>query len=75
MSTCGASYPSARPMQKEWVLDIRDCCLAQGVPFFFKQWGGTRKKQAGRTLENRTWSQMPPQSSPNFLLANPSRLG
>lgn len=71
----GESGPGARPMQKEWALGIRDCCLEQGVPFFFKQWGGTRKKQAGRTLENRTWNQMPPPSSPNFLLAVPRRLG
>jgi len=71
----GESGRGARPMQKEWALAIRDCCLEKGVPFFFKQWGGTRKKQAGRTLENRTWSQMPPPIVPNILLVNPSRLG
>jgi protein gp37 len=46
-------------MRMEWVLDIRDQCLQAGVPFFFKQWGGTNKKKAGRVLENRTWDEMP----------------
>jgi len=55
----GESGPGARPMQKRWVLDIRDTCMEQGVAFFFKQWGGTRKKTSGRELESRTWSQMP----------------
>jgi len=55
----GESGPGARPMAKEWVVDIRDQCIAARVPFFFKQWGGVRKKQAGRILEGRTWDQMP----------------
>jgi len=55
----GESGPGARPMQKEWVLDIRNHCLDSGVPFFFKQWGGVQKKKAGRLLENRIWDQMP----------------
>ena len=55
----GESGPGARPMRREWVLDIRDQCLRAGVPFFFKQWGGTNKKKAGRVLENRTWDEMP----------------
>jgi protein gp37 len=55
----GESGPGARPMQEEWVTDIRDTCLAAGVPFFFKQWGGVIKKRAGRVLEGRTWDQMP----------------
>jgi protein gp37 len=55
----GESGPKSRPMRKEWVLDIRDQCLAARVPFFFKQWGGFNKKQAGRRLEGRTWNQMP----------------
>jgi protein gp37 len=55
----GESGPGARAMQAEWVVDIRDQCLAAGVPFFFKQWGGTRKKTTGRLLEGRTWDQMP----------------
>jgi protein gp37 len=55
----GESGPHARPMRPEWVLDIRDQCLAARVPFFFKQWGGTRKNMTGRELEGRTWDQMP----------------
>jgi protein gp37 len=55
----GESGPGARPMQREWVLDIRDQCLKAGVPFFFKQWGGVNKKRAGRELEGQTWDQMP----------------
>jgi protein gp37 len=49
----------ARPILKEWVTDIRDQCLRARVPFFFKQWGGVQKKRAGRTLEGRTWDEMP----------------
>ena len=55
----GESGPRARPMREEWVLDIRDQCLRQGVRFFFKQWGGVNKKKAGRVLEGRTWDEMP----------------
>jgi len=55
----GESGPGARPMQEEWVTDIRDTCLASNVPFFFKQWGGIVKKRTGRVLEGRTWDQMP----------------
>jgi protein gp37 len=46
-------------MSPEWVIDIRNQCQLAGVPFFFKQWGGTNKKKAGRLLENRTWDEMP----------------
>jgi protein gp37 len=55
----GESGPGARPMREEWVADIRDQCCRAGVAFFFKQWGGTNKKRAGRELEGRTWSEMP----------------
>lgn len=55
----GESGPGARPMSAEWVASIRDQCVRADVPFFFKQWGGVRKKQFGRTLEGRTWDQMP----------------
>ena len=55
----GESGPRARPMQPDWVCSIRDACLDGGVPFFFKQWGGTRKKIAGRVLEGHTWNQTP----------------
>lgn len=55
----GESGPRARPMDEEWVIEIRDQCVDQGVPFFFKQWGGTNKKKAGRILQGRTWDEMP----------------
>jgi len=55
----GESGPGARPMSEEWVIDIRNQCQAADVPFFFKQWGGVRRKEAGRELRGRTWSQMP----------------
>ncbi len=55
----GESGPGARPMRVEWVRAIRDTCVRNGVPFFFKQWGGVFKKRTGRTLDGRTWDQMP----------------
>jgi protein gp37 len=55
----GESGPHARPLARAWVTDLRDQCLAAQIPFFFKQWGGTRKKKAGRLLEGRQWNQMP----------------
>ena len=55
----GESGPGARPMEADWVRDIRDQCTTGGVPFFFKQWGGVFKKRTGRTLDNRLWDQMP----------------
>lgn len=55
----GESGPGARPMSLSWVVDIRNQCQAAKVPFFFKQWGGTNKKKAGRELEGRTWDEMP----------------
>ena len=55
----GESGPGARPMRGEWVRSIRDTCVRNGVPFFFKQWGGVFKKRTGRTLDGRTWDQMP----------------
>ena len=47
----GESGPKARPMKLPWVLDIRDLCAREGVPFFFKQWGGRTPKSGGRLLE------------------------
>ena len=55
----GESGPGARPMAQEWVIDIREQCLAARVPFFFKQWGGINKKKAGRTLQGHIWDEMP----------------
>ncbi len=55
----GESGPGARLLNAEWVTEIRDQCLRSGVAFFFKQWGGVQKSKTGRTLEGRTWDQMP----------------
>ena len=55
----GESGRRARPMDERWVVDIRDQCQQAGVPFFFKQWGGFNKREAGRVLEGRTWDEMP----------------
>lgn len=62
----GESGPKARPMNPTWVREIREACVLNSVPFFFKQWGafnskGKRvgKKAAGRRLDGKTWNQMP----------------
>jgi len=55
----GESGPGARPMDPAWAKDLRDQCRRSKVPFFFKQWGGTNKKRAGRVLDGRTWDEMP----------------
>ncbi len=55
----GESGPGARRMDEEWVVDIRNQCARAGVAFFFKQWGGVRKCRTGRTLEGRTYDEMP----------------
>ena len=46
-------------MDAKWVFQIRDRCLRRRVPFFFKQWGGTNKKKAGRELLGKTWDGVP----------------
>jgi len=55
----GESGPGARPMDRQWVMNLRDQCLRADVPFFFKQWGGVQKKRTGRKLDGRTWNEMP----------------
>jgi protein gp37 len=55
----GESGPKARQMDAEWARDLRDQCRLAGVAFFFKQWGGKNKKQTGRSLDGRTWDEMP----------------
>jgi protein gp37 len=55
----GESGPGARLMQPEWAREIRDQCMTADVPFFFKQWGGTRKARTGRVLDGRYWDEMP----------------
>lgn len=55
----GESGRKPRPMKPEWVEDIKNQCLQTETKFFFKQWGGTNKKKTGRTLDGRTWDEMP----------------
>jgi len=55
----GESGPHARPIEKDWILEIRDQCRQAGTAFFFKQWGGPQKKRTGRLLDGRTWDEMP----------------
>ena len=40
----GESGPGARPMHPQWARDLRDQCVAAGVPFFMKQLSGERGK-------------------------------
>ncbi len=56
----GGEYgPRARAIREEWITEIRDQCLKNGVRFFFKQWGGRTPKAGGHVLEGRVWDQMP----------------
>jgi hypothetical protein len=55
----GESGPGSRPMQKEWVLPLRDQCRKNKVSFFFKQWGGVRKAKTGRRLDGKTYDEFP----------------
>ncbi|MBI2809765.1 MAG: phage Gp37/Gp68 family protein [Candidatus Melainabacteria bacterium] len=55
----GESGRRPRQLKEEWVKSIRDQCHCANVAFFFKQWGGSNKKKAGRLLEGRTWDDMP----------------
>ena len=55
----GESGPGARPMREEWVQSIHQQCYDANVPFFFKQWGGVRRKAAGRKLDGRTYDEFP----------------
>ena len=59
----GESGPGARPMEASWVREIRRACRRDDVPFFFKQWGGVRKKAQGRSLDGRIYDEMPVQSA------------
>ena len=69
----GESGPNARPMELAWARSVRDQCIAQNVPFFFKQWGGYRPKSGGRELDGQEWNEFPELSerstSPRVLFA------
>jgi protein gp37 len=55
----GESGRTPRPIKGEWVLDIKDQCLKANTAFYFKQWGGTNKKKAGKMLEGKVYNEMP----------------
>jgi protein gp37 len=55
----GESGAGARPMEKSWVLSIRNQCRKAKVSFFFKQWGGVRKSETGRSLDGKTYDEFP----------------
>jgi len=55
----GESGPSARPMRPQWVHEIECLCQSVGAKFFFKQWGGTNKKAAGRRYRGELRDDMP----------------
>jgi protein gp37 len=63
----GESGAGARPMRREWVVSIRKQCREHAVAFFFKQWGGVRKKKAGRLLDGRTYDEMPKTDATELL--------
>ncbi|MDA7981229.1 MAG: phage Gp37/Gp68 family protein [Alphaproteobacteria bacterium] len=65
----GESGPGARAMNPEWVRSVRDQCVAAGVAFHFKQWGGVNKKKTGRELDGRTWDQFPKSSREAGILS------
>lgn len=66
----GESGPNSRPMQKDWVITIKNNCKEYNVPFFFKQWGGMNKKKNGRSLDGKTYNGMPYQEEYKELLVN-----
>ena len=53
------SGPRSRPMAEQWVAEIETACRKARMAFFFKQWGGVRKKSAGRHYRGRTFDEMP----------------
>lgn len=63
----GESGPGARPVNPDWVREIRDQCVAASVPFFFKQWGGAQKHRTGRLLDGRTWDEKPQIAPPRVV--------
>ena len=67
--TGGESGRQHRPCESSWVRDLRDRCLAQGVAFFHKQWGGLTHSSYGRELDGRTWDEFP-RPSPIRALAS-----
>jgi len=55
----GESGRTPRPIKEEWIIEIKEQCEKAGTAFYFKQWGGTNKKEAGRLLQGKKYDQMP----------------
>ncbi|HQO09067.1 MAG TPA: phage Gp37/Gp68 family protein [Clostridiales bacterium] len=55
----GESGRTPRPIKEEWIIEIKEQCEKAGTAFYFKQWGGTNKKEAGRLLQGKRYDQMP----------------
>ena len=70
----GESGPGARPMDPDWARSVRDQCVAAGVAFYFKQWGGVRRRETGRVLDGREWTERP-QPSPVSDQLKPEAVG
>jgi protein gp37 len=71
----GESGPGARPMREEWVLAIRNQCRRARIPFFFKQWGGSRKHETGRALRGRIYDEFPAPSERREQASRMARIG
>jgi protein gp37 len=71
----GESGLGARPLDKSWVIKIRELCRAAEVPFFFKQWGGVRKSDGGRSLDGQTYDEMPCRQPGRIVPQQGIRLG
>ncbi|MEV4415424.1 phage Gp37/Gp68 family protein [Catellatospora sp. NPDC049609] len=63
----GESGKGHRPIQADWVRELRDLCAKAEVPFFFKQWGGPTPKAGGRTLDGQVYDQMPTAGEQDLL--------
>ena len=55
----GESGPQSREMEETWVIELRDLAKEKDIPFFFKQWGGVRKKANGSVLQGATYKEYP----------------
>jgi protein gp37 len=73
----GESGPGARPIHRDWIVRLRDQCAEAKVPFFFKQWGGTRKHLTGNELDGVVHQELPPVSRKRVpeLAARQRRIG
>lgn len=55
----GESGAGCRPLDKQWVIELRDLAQENNVPFFFKQWGGFHHSKAGSELEGKIYKEFP----------------